>query len=389
MPEPIGRGEEATLYGDSSPFPFGFDFLESVRAVLDCCVALLAAQAAIDQTVQHSRDVEQLLKTDRRDFEALLQEVQKATEQFGDSSPRLSEAAAQVVAATRSLVEREREHVEQKWAVEQSGANRIVDDAWASAYQALEALLLRQVPPQTSVSWRLSGDDDGYDGAIALQTLFGLDVTFRIAIPETHAFAHPRRVGDVAPASAPRLPRGQRDPRVVNLDRLFISEAVLEPERIALMLRARPRTGSGWRFDVRSESGQTFVQALDELGQPSGDIGELYDENREPILRLSSALLDATFDLVLRRQLMIDARLDGEPLRARYEPRDVCSRLTTMYAPIVNEIMRRSPSPNELMLRRDLGGGRRESVFVTRAELRAKMAHLPPQSRRVLDPFGL
>lgn len=391
MAEPVtGRGDEPTvLYGDSSPFPYGYEFLETVRAVIDCCVTMLSAQSTIDQIVKHGRDVGARLQSDRKSFEAMLVEVQRATARFAETSPRLADAAAQVVAGTRALVERERDRFDQEWAAEVGGGERIIDDACATAYQALEALLLRHVPPQTSVSWRLAADDDGYDGTIALATRFGVEAQFGIAIPETHAFARPVRVGDVAPATAARLPRGRRDARIVNLDRLYVAEALLEPERIALMLKARPRTGNGWRFDVRSQSGQTFAQPLDELGQPIGDVVELSVDDREPILRLSSNVLDATFDLVLRRQLMIEAKLDGEPLRGRYEPRDVCARLVTVYAPIVSEIVRRSGSPNELMLRRDLGGGRRESRFVTRAELRGKMSLLPSSARRVLDPFGV
>jgi hypothetical protein len=387
--EPIGRHEEPLiLYGDSSPFPYGFDFLESVRAVIDCCVAMLTSQSTIDQMVKRSSEVERRLQGDRGRFDALLLEVQKAAGKFSVDTPRLTEAAAQVVATTRALVDHEREHSERQWNAEIAGATRIVDEACATALQALEALLLRHVPPQTTVGWRLTADDDGYDGTISLTTRFGLEASFGIAIPEQHAFAKPRRVGDIAAATAARLPRAG-GARLVGLDRLFVSEAVLEAERIGLLLRARPRTGGGWRFDVHSESGETYVEALDEMGQPSGNIRELDEEEREPILRLSSAVLDATFDLVLRRQLLVEAKLDGEALRGRYQPRDVCTRLVTVYAPIVAEICRRSGSPNELMLRRDLGNGRRDSLFVTRAELRAKMARLPAASRRILDPFGL
>jgi hypothetical protein len=381
-------GEPTVLYGDSSPFPYGYDFLESVRAVVECCVAMLSAQVTIDQIVKHGREVEARLNSERKGFEALLLEVQRATSRFAES-PRLTEATTEVVAGVRGIVEREREHSDRQWTAEMAAAGRIVDEACATAYQALETLLLRHAPPQTSLSWRLVADDDGYDGTIELKTRFGVDTTFGIAIPETHALAKPVRVADVAPMLAGRMPRGRRDARTFNLDKLYVSEALLEPERVSLMLKTRPRTGNGWRFDVGSESGKTFAQPLGELGQPCGDIFELSEDEREPILRLSIAVLDSTFDLALRRQWMIDAKLDGESLSGRYEPRDVCGRLVTAFAPIVSEIVRRSGSPNELMLRRDLGAGRRESRFVTRAELRGKMACLPASVRTVLAPFGI
>ena len=131
------------------------------------------------------------------------------------------------------------------------------------------------------------------------------------------------------------------------------------------------------------------MQLLDDLGQPQGDVYELDDDDRNAPFRLASALVDSTFDLALRRQLMIGAALDGNTLRGRFEPRDVCARLVAAYAPIVSEISRRSCAPNELMLRKDVGGGRREAVFVTRAELTSRLSRIPPSLRAIFDPFEL
>jgi hypothetical protein len=156
-----------------------------------------------------------------------------------------------------------------------------------------------------------------------------------------------------------------------------------------LWLRRQPRTGAGVRIVVTTESGDVEVQLLDELGQPHGDVYELDGDDRLPPGRLASALVDSTFDLALRRQLMTGAALDGASLRGRFEPRAVVARLIDAYAPIVSEISRRSCAPNELMLRRDVGNGRREAVFITRAELRGRFARLPPSLRVLFDAFQL
>jgi hypothetical protein len=58
-------------------------------------------------------------------------------------------------------------------------------------------------------------------------------------------------------------------------------------------------------------------------------------------------------------------------------------------APIVQEIARRSGAPGELVLRRDLGEGRREEIYITKAELNEKVVTLPVTLRPVFDPFEL
>jgi hypothetical protein len=382
--EPSYRSDEPRiLFGDSTPFPFGLDFLTALRAVVDCCVAMLSAQHAIDQAVKRSAQVEEGLKGERWRLDSLLDAVQKAAAPFANASPSVTASAAEVMAATRAVVERERVTVERRWSGELQQAQRIVDDASGTAYQALEAFLLRHTPPETAVSWRLAADADGYDAQVRLVTRFGVEARFGVALPEGHVWNRLRRVADLAPGLS------LTSPKTMRLDRLFVSEALVEPERVSLWLRRSARTGAGVRLAVVGETEDAEVQLLDDLGQPQGDVYELDGDERATPFRLASALVDATFDLALRRQLMTGAALDGTTLRGRVEPRDVCARLIAGYAPIVSEISRRSCAPEELMLRRDLGGGRREAVFITRNELRSRLSRLPPPLRALFDPFEL
>jgi hypothetical protein len=380
--EPSYRPDEPRiLFGDSTPFPYGIDFLNTLRAVVDCGAALLAAQAAVDQAVKRSSQVEEGLKGERWRLDSLLDAVQKAAAPFATGSATSS--AVDLVGAARAIVERDRTAVERRWSGELQQATRIVDDACSAAYQALEALLLRNTPPESGVAWRLVADAEGYDAQVRVSTRFRLEAQFGVALPEGHAWSRLRRSADLSSGLSLRVPKSLR------LDKLFVSEAVVEPDRVSLWLRRSARTGAGVRITVHAETEEAEVQLLDELGQPQGDVYELDGDDRHPPFRLATALVDSTFDLALRRQLMTGASLDGSSLRGRFEPRDVCARLVAAYAPIVSEISRRSCAPNELMLRRDVGGGRREAVFVTRGELKGRLARLSPSLRAIFDPFQL
>ena len=63
--------------------------------------------------------------------------------------------------------------------------------------------------------------------------------------------------------------------------------------------------------------------------------------------------------------------------------------MVNVLAPIVQEIARRSGAPGELVLRRDVGEGRREEIYITKAELHEKVMSLPHTLRGVFDPFEL
>jgi hypothetical protein len=53
------------------------------------------------------------------------------------------------------------------------------------------------------------------------------------------------------------------------------------------------------------------------------------------------------------------------------------------------EIARRSGAPGELVLRRDVGDGRREEIYVTKAELWERLLVLPPERRMAFTALGL
>jgi hypothetical protein len=390
------RSEEPlVLYGDSSPFPYGIDFLDAIRAAVDACVAMLEAQATIDHTLRRSAQVEHNLKVERRRLQALLSAITAASDDFLDSSGRLRTVANEVCASATAATDRTLAELDRLWNAELSSASAIVDEAAAAAYDALQALLLAHTPPQSSVSWHLSAgaNEDGYDATARLETRFGLDTQLALAIPAAHPWARLRRVVDVAPATTVLLPRPlarrQREGLLaVALDRLFISDVQITPARILIVLRRHARGGPGWRFAVASEDGRTIGQPIDEAGRPCGDEHDLVEE-REPVLRLASAILDGTFELVLRRERLVAATLDGQPLEQRHEPREVCARLIAGYAPVVAEIARRSYPATELTLRRTLGGGRREAMFIRRSELLERIGRVPPALRALFDPLGL
>ncbi|HEX9104756.1 MAG TPA: hypothetical protein VF997_21240, partial [Polyangia bacterium] len=205
--EPSYRSDEPRiLFGDSTPFPYGIDFLNALRAVVDCVAAMLAAQHAIDQALKRSSTVEEGLKGERWRLDSLLEAVQKAAAPFAPH-PGMTASAAEIMAATRAIVERERATVERRWSGELQQAERIVDDASGTAYQALEALLLRYTPPQSAVAWRLIADADGYDAQVRIGTGFGLQAQFGVALPEGHTWSKLRRTADLAPGLALRVPK--------------------------------------------------------------------------------------------------------------------------------------------------------------------------------------
>jgi hypothetical protein len=387
------RSEEARiLYGDSTPFPYDIDFIALIKALVDSGARMLGAQAAIDDAVDRLSRFEERTGAEAMRLDGLVQTIQQAIASFGAALPRVQSSAGEVLQAARAISDRERGALKREHDAEAGVCARAVDEACAQAYQALEDFLLKHVPPQSRLAWQLTCDDSGYDALVHVATPFGLDAHFSASVPDQHCFGRPRRVGELAPETVVMLPRpGRRSSelRPLRLDKLFIARAALDPDTIAITVARGHSIAGGWRFEISGEGDETCAQLLDDDGQPTLGVEELDPRSREAVLRLAAAVLDGSLDLPLRRQLMLESRLDGNTLRERHEPREVCLRLVSQLAPIVREIDRRSGAPGELLLRHTLDGARREAVFVTKAELYAKLQPLPPNLRKVFAPFNL
>jgi hypothetical protein len=178
----------------------------------------------------------------------------------------------------------------------------------------------------------------------------------------------------------------------VKLDKMVITEVAMSSDRTLITLRKAPHGGAGYQIEVATDEvpARAVLRRLGEDGHPTGDDAlEMDGEDAVHVMRLWQRVNDTMRDLAIRRQGMSGATFDGKPLRELDDPASVCTRMINVIAPVVQEIARRSGAPGELVLRRDLGEGRREEIYITKAELHEKVMTLPPAARLAFDPFEL
>jgi hypothetical protein len=272
-----------------------------------------------------------------------------------------------------------------------------VDHARDMSYRAIEAFVLRHDLPNTQVGLRLLAGEDSYSGQALVTTPFGVEAVFALDIPKAHEWGRVRRVVDLSAGTEVHVPKEsgwiskRREMQIAKLDKLFICEVAVTSDRSLITLRKGPRSGSGYQLEVSTEnSPRATLRLLGEDGNPTADpMLELDGEDAVHALRLWNRVIESTRDLATRRQSMTSATFDGKPLNEVDEPQSVCVRMVNVLSPVVQEIAHRSGAPGELVLRRDLGGNRREEIYITKAELHEKVLSLPPRLRGVFDPFEL
>jgi hypothetical protein len=97
----------------------------------------------------------------------------------------------------------------------------------------------------------------------------------------------------------------------------------------------------------------------------------------------------AVSELARHRTKILEAKLDGDPLQSHAKPTLLVERLIAVLIPETREIAARSQSPGELVLRRSLGGDRREEIFLSRHDLTLKLEPLDDRHRALFDSLFL
>jgi hypothetical protein len=326
--------------------------------------------------------------------------LEKALEPFLASGCEVTvQVATRVLERVRSSVENELTQSERR-AGEAAGHKRhVAQRACESAQRALETFLAQNDLPDTELGLRLEfAAEQGPSGEIQVRSPFGVSARFVLRLPANHPWTRPRRVVDLeASGLEVHLPQpsGWISRRVemapVKLDRLFVSTVKISGCHVELLLRKSPGAGSGYRIvaDLRGESG-SLIELLGESGPPSSEPPlSLQGEDHRRSLALCRTVIESMQGLANLRGKLLELKLDEQPLQEREWPEQVAARILSQVAPVLSEISRRSGAPGELVLRRDMGGGRREEVYLSKAELWEKVLVLPPERRAPFAALGL
>jgi hypothetical protein len=386
------------VYGDSTPFPYDINFVELIRHAVECCVTLMTAQHNIASAVDRSGNFDQLRKQERARMDAMSDAVKLTMTAFMSShSERMVRTASRVLEASRSVIESELAMLEGQANGEISNTRATVDRSRELSFRAVEGFVLRHDLPNTSVGLRLLAGEESYSGQALVATPFGIEAVFALQVPPAHDWGKIRRVSELSAGTEVHVPQesGWLSKRVavapVKLDKLVVTEVAMASDRSLITLRKGPRSGSGFQLEVTSEAQpKATLRKLGEDGSPTPDpIIQLEGEDAVHAMRLWNRVIDSTIDLGSRRQAMTTATFDSKPLKEIDEPQTIANKIINVLAPVVQEIARRSGAPGELVLRRDLGEGRREEIYITKAELHEKVMTLPATLRPVFDPFEL
>jgi hypothetical protein len=384
------------LFGDATPSQLQSNFIDFLRDALDFGVKVLTADEHLRQGVTRGGELSRGADVEITRLEALAGTVVDAvapTIAAGTDSAtgKCAEAIAQSAAnLTRGEIERVRANL----ATELGRIEALAQQERGNCVLALQELILKHDLPEMTFDIKLEQQDGTrYRARVHARTSYGVEADIDVEIPASHQLAHVLRLDKIvdrlevqAPESGGWL-RKEVKLRPQRLDKEYVTELFLSSTDATLKLRTSA-DGSGAGFDVavRGESPRVRMVRVGEGELPPFDLA---DVDAGKMVHLREQLAGFCAELLTHRRALHDARVDGHPLRTLESPRQVVERLIEAMAPTVQEIAKRSLSPSELVLKRQLGDGRREEIFISKDSLKEKLAPLPPSLRALFAPLGL
>lgn len=381
------------LYGDSSPSSLDHDFIEFLRECVDFCVAALLADERARLGAEEAAALRKAAESDGERLKQLSAAVTFAVQ--GASSSEDSPAArcgAEILRAAEQIVAAELERIGTTLRERVESLEAQASRERKGCFAGLEKFLLRCDFPNTIRSLELRLEGERYSALLKTTTDFGLSVAIELELPDDHPFAEPLKLDRVVDRVEVQAPDGGRlfhkegKLRAQRLEKMFVTELVVRENEGSFRLRTAPSSAQG--LDVRLGAEGVYLLRVPVRDGASETPLRASDTDAETLTSVLEKLAAVAPVDGLERKSLAEATLDDRPLN-EHEPATLVERVVSALAPIAQEIARRSPSPGELVLKRLLGDNRREEIFVTKAELRAKLEPLTPALRALFSPLGL
>jgi hypothetical protein len=382
-------------FGDGTPFPLLENFIETLVAAVDCCVALYQVEARIEEQHARVRDATRRAADEMHRLDALHGLIETALAPLiarGDQAgSRASEqAAAKIFESAAGIIKNSRTGVARK---RDTASRETVPRAVLEAVStALGRFLCRHQLPHTEwqAHWQVTGEHGASAELIAHATRH-LELEFRAAFTDGF-WARPIPMVELldGPLVA-EVDAGKGRPRQLRLDPTLLTEVQVGPGREAMVLRETgKRPGSAYHILMpRPGEAGPLVVALDRRDQSSGQPFYLDPSAAAAVLAAWRALEREMPSLIAGRQELVAARLGGRAVSELEHPAQLAETILLSLAELVREMRMRSRVPGELILKRDLAADRREELFVPRQVLWNKLAVLPPRHRQLFEAIGL
>lgn len=385
------------LYGDSAPFPHGFDFLSTLERFLDEAAKIVRLETEMRELAETATAATNTRGRAIAELEAFHTDAIKTLEAAGmrlggDFAP---EYAGRVLDASVRAMEDARRASVVRTELDEQALGRELERRHEDVRRALEAFFLLARLPVLAATFEMSLQAGHPQMEAELVHEGAIVVRLGLAAARVSEWQSPRKAGEFVPelellvgVKRGLFRRGETlEP--VALGDYTIGGFCLKEDTAEIRLRKRPADPDAYVFHARLEDGRLLVEVTrPHEGEPVEPM-PLEEADRRQILTLWERLRTAVEGPLDRREHLVTLVLDGDDVFESGLYLAVLERLVRSFAHTIAEVARRSPHKEELSLKRETEGGVREELYVKKRDLVARLEGLTPEERALFAPLNL
>ncbi len=376
-------------YGDGTPFPLDENFIETLTTAVESCTNAFVPLTELDSRRVRAKEARREGDAETGRLGELESVLAGALAPYiaPDKKPGLTQQVAQKLgAAAKAAVAEAKRAVEAR--VHSLEAQSLPKTSADAVLKALRPFFDAHALPKSQ--WIMSWDARGAEcQANAVATAGRLSAAFALS-PEP--YRSPIRVEQLADGVTVHMMKkgvfGKAKPAPVDLGKyvMVAFESTVSGEQVVTLKENPNKASPGLRFAL-TEKGATWV-TITAHGDADGEPNDLDMEDIAPVRMLADRASKALRDLINRRTL-VDLSLGNKSISELDEPRIVPLELLAQLTPLSRSIRDKSRMSGELVLKRDIGDGRREELFVPRSTLAQQFARLPADYRKPFEDMGI
>jgi hypothetical protein len=390
------------LYGDSAPFPLGYNFLATLEVFMAAATRIVQLESDARELTRHG---EELAQGRMKGLEALDQFHTVVMRAVKDTAQKVQhtlalEYASKVAEFASRYVEEHRKvtlGASEREAAQCRGENdRRIAEQRAQLEAFLKVARLPVLATRIAMQLTVEGKEARHQMSATFDNPDGIQTAFTLDASKVGAWSLPRKVSEFAEGVELLVGvdkswlRGTVTPKQVNVDDWLITEFDLSESALALTLKRRLVEKEALQFRLRrGEAG--LAGEVEHPGQLNAEAlnGQLGAGDLAALDRVWQALRLACREVVEHKSQLVTVSLDGKPVFEGDLVIPFVVRLVTMFGPTVREIAKRSPNEFELSLKQETDAGRREEIYLRREQLVNKLQPLSSIGREIFAPLGL
>ena len=390
------------LYGDLSEFPAQENVLDLLQRFVDMAVDALLLDAKIEETLAATEEEKLFMVETLSEIDRFAGSVQTAIE---DSTPSSANDDVVSVIAQGAADQLDQFLSEAKRKLAQQIEQRIgrnqaeVASMSKGIHEAFRKFFTPSVIPIHSNALRCALHGQSYQATAEILDVNGILCGYAIDTSASTFFREPKRLAALCPGKL-EFPVGtkkawlKKEPVVetLRIDDATLSLVLDQEEQVEIRLIKK----SGSHVDgvsahiKKGRQGGISVFRLDAAGEET-PVPEsiLNPAHTEALAEFWRQLSPAVRALYRTRGNLSTIAIDGKEVVSARLVVDLVRRLVGYLAPTIVEIGKRSPAKEEFCLKIDHEGGRREEIYVQKAELMARIAPLPADRQELFTPLNI